>query len=165
MSARKWATVRRYRDGLVDPSWRAVVNDRGIEWVTDRYAMVRTDMFSIPVTARGNFSDALRPFVTRRILDGRPVLGRAIYGGQAERLGVVGDEEVSALLVSAGNGGATASLFHSDIAPLLDACDVLRLKDGRLYGYQRRPGRPAPVLVAVIQPIRWSTHYLKKVTA
>ena len=45
----------------------------------------------------------------------------------------------------------------------VDACDFLRLKDGIVYGYQRRPHSAAPVLVAVVQPIRWSSHFLKQV--
>ena len=57
----------------------------------------------------------------------------------------------------------TASLVNSSLKPLLDACDFLRLKGGIVYGYQRRPHSAAPVLVAVVQPIRWSSHFLKQV--
>lgn len=161
MSRRKWATVPRYRDGLITPEVRGIAVDRGITWVTDRFVLARTDMFSISVTERGWIGGTIRPATIRSILGARPVVGKAIYGGLADaRLGLVGDEEQSAVAVRF-NG--TASLVASSLKPLLDACDFLRLKDGIVYGYQRRPHSAAPVLVAVVQTIRWSGHFLKQV--
>ena len=161
MSRRKWATVPRYQDGLVDIENRGVVTDRGIAWVCDRFVLVRADMFSLHVTERGWIADTIRPAQIRSILDARPVVGKAIYGGLADAsLGLVGDEEQSAVAVRF-NG--TASLVASNLKPLLDACDLLRLKDGIVYGYQRRPHSEAPVLVAVVQTIPWSSHFLKQV--
>lgn len=161
MSRRKWATVPRYRDGLVDIENRDVVTDRGITWVCDRFVLVRADLFSRPVTERGWIGGTIRPATIRSILDARPVVGEAIYGGLADvLLGLAGDSEESAVVV---RFHSTASLVASSLKPLLDACDFLRLKDGIVYGYQRRPHSAAPVLVAVVQPIRWSSHFLKQV--
>ena len=162
MSRRKWTTVSRYRDGLIDPSWRAVINDRGIEWVTDRFTIVRTDMFTVRVTARGYGADQVRPARVRAILDRRPAF--VPFVGAADILGLAGDGEEAALVVRSGSGGSSASLFQPSIRPLLDACDSLRVKEGTLFGYQRRPRCADPVLVAAVQPIRWSEHYLKRVT-
>lgn len=163
MSRRKWATVPRYRDGLVDIENRSVITDRGITWVCDRFVLVRADMFSISVTERGWLAGSIKPHLIRRVLDKRPVVGDAIYGNQAViHPKLVGDGEQSALLIK-DFGSYTASVFIPSISPLLDACDVLRLKDGSVYGYQRRPHSAAPVLVAVVHSIRWSSHLLKEV--
>ena len=163
MSRRKWATVSRYRDGLITPEARAIAVDRGITWVTDRFVLARTDMFSISVTERGWLAGSIKPHLIRRVLDKRPVVGDAIYGNQAGiHPKLVGDGEQSALLIK-DFGGYTASVFNPSISPLLDACDLLRLKDGSVYGYQRRPHSAAPVLVAVVHSIRWSSHLLKEV--
>lgn len=161
MSRRKWATVPRYRDGLVDIENRGVATDRGITWVCDRFVLVRADMFSLRVTERGWIADTIRPAQIRSILDARPAVGKATYRHLADvRLGLAGDGEESAVVV---RSDGTASLVNSSLKPLLDACHLLRLKDGVVYGYQRRPRSADPVLVAVVQPIRWSEHYLKRV--
>lgn len=161
MSRRKWATVSRYRDGLIDVENRSVITDRGIKWVCDRYVLVRADMFSLHVTERGWIGGTIRPAMIRSILDARPAVGKATYRDLADvRLGLAGDSEESAVVVRV-NG--SASLVNSSLKPLLDACHLLRLKDGVVYGYQRRPRSADPVLVAVVQSIRWSEHYLKRV--
>ena len=161
MSRRKWATVPRYRDGLVDIENRSVITHRRITWVCDRFVLVRADMFSLHVTERGWIGGTIRPAMIRSILDARPAVGKATYRDLADvRLGLVGDSEESAVVVRI-NG--SASLVNSSLKPLLDACHLLRLKDGIVYGYQRRPHSAAPVLVAVVQPIRWSSHFLKQV--
>ena len=118
-------------------------------------------MFSLHVTERGWIGGTIRPAMIRSILDARPAVGKATYRDLADvRLGLAGDSEESAVVVRF-NG--TASLVNSSLKPLLDACDFLRLKDGIVYGYQRRPHSAAPVLVAVVHSIRWSSHLLKEV--
>ena len=161
MSRRKWPTVSRYRDGLITPEVRGIAVDRGITWVCDRYVLVRADMFSLRVTERGWIAGKIRPAKIRSILDARPAVGKATYRDLADvRLGLAGDSEESAVVVRL---SGTASLVNSSLKPLLDACHLLRLKDGIVYGYQRRPRSADPVLVAVVQPIRWSSHFLKQV--
>lgn len=154
MTAAKWKRVKRYSDGLIDPTWRLTCRDKGVTWVTDRFVMVRADMFTRPVTPRCDVG----PFTTLPVSRLRQVLARASRTGTWARLVGRTADSVGAVLVYA--GVASAAPFDSRIEPLIEACDFVRLRDGVLCGFQKRPHCAEPVLVFLAYAKRWNADYL-----
>ena len=156
MSAAKHARISRYVDGLIQPEDRILATHKGVQWVTDRFVMVRADMFRRPVTARWAQGDP--PKVGEAKM--RKVLGDIPRDGKYAR-------RMPYRFITTGSGtlrpicsswsSPSATLYNTQIDPLLDACDHLRVFDGgrRIAGFQKRPRSAKPVLVCVVMGVHW----------
>ena len=150
MSAPKHAQLTKYSDGLIDPALRIVGTHKGVEWVTDRYVMVRTDMFRRAVTPASPKTEQWPPIKDRSyrsILGGVP---RERFDGTLHRLTLDADDGRRIGFA----GTAEVVLFDDSVRPLLLACDYRKIHNGRIVGFQKRPHSSSPVLVCVVMGIR-----------
>jgi len=148
------AIITRYRDALMDPAIRLIGTHKGVEWVSDRYVMVRTDMWKRTVTPRGAgyLTHTLSDSVVRKTLSGIP---RDFPSGH--RLTDLTLRQNYGRTVGFVSSGTAITPFDNQVRPLLEACDhvTVHANGSRIAGFQRRPRSAKPVLVCVVMGIRF----------
>jgi hypothetical protein len=66
-----WPTAKKQSDLLIAPDQcRALITDRGIDWVTDRFVIARADLWTRPVNAKNGDYITLTPQQFRERLTG-----------------------------------------------------------------------------------------------
>lgn len=64
-----WPKAKKHRDLLISPdTYRWAIEDRGIQWVTDRFALARVDLWNKPVGERNPPPAKFSPTVLRTLL-------------------------------------------------------------------------------------------------
>ena len=150
--------LARYGDGLIDPDARILATYKGVQWVTDRYAMVRTDMFKRPVTAKWLTPTApvIKDANMRQILGGIPRNEMWAHRSSFVFNDDTRDRPRTMRIITTRYASLGGTLYDARIDPLLDACDHLALHKNRIAGFQKRPRSSRPVLVCVVMGVNWS---------
>jgi hypothetical protein len=159
----------KFSDLLIDPEYRIVFSDRGAEWVTDRYSMVRSDLFGRSIASRNAGTFGSQPLVKH--------LRRTVYGPKMDDLTPVSftgitiahhdshAESVELVSIS-GDAYLTSGPYLPFNARVLNGIRAA-VDDGSLYRYayshkktllffQHRKGQAHPVRVAVLCAVRLS---------
>lgn len=157
MSATKHARVTRLSDALLDTEWRLVGAHRGVQWVTDRYVIVRVDMLPRAVTSKGVPSawPGLSESRYRSLLGGIPRDDSGLASVLDSKIQHDSDGRTFAVVTERAGGPGAAWLIDAQILPLLSACDRIAIHKGRVVGFQKRPGQGKPVLVCVVMTVAW----------